>query len=178
VKIEVKLQTCLWVACYARCQPGSLDSLPSWFGLEPGQGGHLAPACLFCYQIVMAKSTLSDNRKKRIGRPPVGAILIGVRVPPAGVAELDAWIKKHAPDLSRPEAIRRLVDLGLTVKVTARAVSKPDRRLRAAELAAKAIDKIGDPAAPPEERAQRRRRLTTGPEEFREVRVDRPKLKK
>jgi hypothetical protein len=65
----------------------------------------------FCYQLVMTKS--SDNRKKRIGRPPVGAILIGVRVPPADVATLDAWIEKHAPDLSRPEAIRRLVELGL-----------------------------------------------------------------
>jgi hypothetical protein len=64
----------------------------------------------------MAKSTLSDNRKKRIGRPPVGAILIGVRVPPAAVAELDTWIKRNAPDLSRPEAIRRLVELGLKVK--------------------------------------------------------------
>jgi hypothetical protein len=125
----------------------------------------------------MAKSTLSDNRKKRIGRPPVGAILIGVRVPPAGVAELDAWIKKHAPDLSRPEAIRRLVDLGLTVKAPARALGKPDRRSRAQELAAKAIDKIGDPAVHPEEHAQRRRRLTKGPEEFRDVRVDRPKAK-
>ena len=61
----------------------------------------------------MSKSILSDNRKKRIGRPPVGAMLIGVRVPPAGVAELDAWIKKHGSDLSRPEAIRRLVELGL-----------------------------------------------------------------
>jgi hypothetical protein len=65
----------------------------------------------------MAKSTLSDNRKtKRIGRPPVGAILIGVRVPPADVATLDAWIKKHAPEMSRPEAIRRLVEMGLKVK--------------------------------------------------------------
>jgi hypothetical protein len=81
------------------------------------RGDSLAPACLFCYQLVMARSTLSDNRKKRIGRPPVGAILIGVRVPPAGVAELDAWIKKHAPDLSRPEAIRRLVEIGLKAKV-------------------------------------------------------------
>jgi hypothetical protein len=125
----------------------------------------------------MAKSTLSDNRKKRIGRPPVGAILIGVRVPPAGVAGLDAWIKKHAPDLSRPEAIRRLVELGLTVKAPARPASRPGRMLRAAELAANAIDKIADPAAPPEERAQRQRRLTKGPEEFREVRVDRPKAK-
>ncbi len=76
----------------------------------------LAPAYLFCYQLVMAKSIVSDNRKKRIGRPPVGALLICVRVPPAGVAELDAWIKKHAPDFSRPEAIRRLVELGLKAK--------------------------------------------------------------
>ena len=42
----------------------------------------------------------------------------------------------------------------------------------------KAIEKIIDPSAPPEERAQRQRRLTKGPEEFREVRVDRPKAKK
>jgi hypothetical protein len=40
-----------------------------------------------------------------------------------------------------------------------------------------AIEKIIDPAAPPEERAQRRRRLTKGPLEFREDRVDLPKAK-
>ena len=64
----------------------------------------------------MAKSTISDNRKKPIGRPKVGAILIGVRVPPADVTTLDGWIKKHAPGLSRPEAIRRLVEIGLKAK--------------------------------------------------------------
>jgi hypothetical protein len=48
----------------------------------------------------------------------------------------------------------------------------------ASPLAAKAIDKIGDPAAHPDERAQRRRHLTKGPEEFRDVRVDRAKAKK
>jgi hypothetical protein len=126
----------------------------------------------------MSKSTVSDNRKKRIGRPPVGAMLIGVRVPPAGVAELDAWIKKNAPDLSRPEAIRRLVELGLTVKTPARPASKSGRRLRARELATTAIEKIIDPAAAPEEQAQRRRRLTKGPVEFREARIDQPKVKK
>jgi hypothetical protein len=51
------------------------------------------------------------------------------------------------------------------------------RRLRAQELATKAIEKIIDPAARPEERAQRRRRLTKGPLEFREDRVDLPKPK-
>ena len=68
-----------------------------------------------------------------------------------------------------------MVEFGLTGKL-ARFV-KPDRRLRAQELAASAIDKIGDPA-PLEERAQRQRRLTRGPKEFRKVRVDRPRAKK
>jgi hypothetical protein len=44
-------------------------------------------------------------------------------------------------------------------------------------LASKTIDKIIDPAAPPEERLKRRRRLTKGPLEFREDRVDLPKAK-
>jgi hypothetical protein len=35
-----------------------------------------------------------------------------------------------------------------------------------------------DPAAPPEERAQRKRRLTKGPTEFREARIDQPKTRK
>jgi len=51
------------------------------------------------------------------------------------------------------------------------------RAARAKELAAKAIDKMIDPAAPPEEQAQRRRRLIKGPLEFREARVDLPKAK-
>jgi hypothetical protein len=92
-------------------------------------------------------------------------------------AEIKTWSKKQADHPPLATAIRRLVELGLTVKAPARPVSKPGRRLRAAELAAKAIDKIADPSAPPDERAQRVRRLTKGPEEFREVRVDRPKAK-
>ena len=79
---------------------------------------------------------------------------------------------------TRSEAIRRLVELGLKVKTPARPVSKPGPRLRAQELATKAIERIIDPAAPPEERAERRRRLTKGPTEFREARVDQPKAKK
>jgi hypothetical protein len=86
-------------------------------------------------------------------------------------------MEQPKPKPSRPEAIRRLVELGLKVKTPARPVSKPGRRLRAQELAAKAIEEIIDPAAPPEKRAQRRRRLTKVPPEFREDRVDLPKRK-
>jgi hypothetical protein len=92
------------------------------------------------------------------------------------MASVDAWAVAH--DVTRSEAIRRLVELGLNVNTAARPVSKPGRKLRAQELATKAIEKIIDPAAPPEERAQRRRQLTKGPPEFREDRVDLPKAKK
>ena len=79
-------------------------------------------------------------------------------------------------DTSRSDAFRRLVELGLTDKAKAKQPS-PARAARAKELAAKAIDKMIDPAAPPEERAQRRRRLIKGPLEFRDDRVDLPKAK-
>jgi hypothetical protein len=121
--------------------------------------------------------SIKVSPKKRRGRPSSGGRdpHVTIRMPPALIAEADAW--GVANDAMRSEAIRRLVELGLTVKAPVRRVSKPDRLLRAQELAGQAIDKIGDAAADPEERAQRRRRLTKGPEEFQEVRADRPKAK-
>ena len=92
---------------------------------------------------------------------------------------IDDWISSQAKYLSRPEAIRRLVELALTVGTKA----SPSERLRATrsnrakELAAKTIEKIIDPNAPTEERVERRRRLTKGPAEFRDARVDQPKAK-
>jgi hypothetical protein len=92
------------------------------------------------------------------------------------LAEVDNWRRKQ-PDLpTRATAIRRLAKLGLTVKTKAKQPSAA-RAVRAKELAAKAIDKIIDPVAPPEERAQRRRRPIKGPSEFREDRVDLPRAK-
>src|SRR5450759_1080247 len=94
------------------------------------------------------------------------------------IATVDAWAARQDDSPNRSEAIRRLVEIGLKVRTPARPVSKPGRRLRARELATKTIEKMIDPAAVPEERAQRRRRLTKGPSEFREDRVDQPKAKK
>jgi hypothetical protein len=102
--------------------------------------------------------------------------MVSSRMPPSTVDAVDEWASSN--ETTRSDAIRRLVELGLKFKAPARTVSKPGRRLRAQELAAKAIEKIIDPAAPPEERAQRRHRLTKGPTEFREDRVDLPKSKK
>jgi hypothetical protein len=104
-------------------------------------------------------------------------IKTAVRLSPALGAEVDKRAGSQADTPTRSEAIRRLVELGLRVKTEAKPVSRPGRRLRARELATEAIEKISDPSTPPEERAQRRRRLTKGPSEFREARVDQPKAK-
>jgi hypothetical protein len=127
------------------------------------------------------KRSISVNKKSR-GRPekkggvdPVTAIRLPAKLSDA----VDAWASSQDDKPGRSEAIRRLVELGLEVKTPTRsAVSKSARKLRAQELATKAIEKMVDPSAPPEERAERRRRLTKGPTEFREDRVDQPKTGK
>jgi hypothetical protein len=78
----------------------------------------------------MKKATVSANRK-RIGRPPVGSINIGVRVPPNELGVLDAWIVRQPDKPSRPEALRRLASKALASKKPAagRSVSVPAERL-------------------------------------------------
>ena len=116
--------------------------------------------------------------KKRRGPAPTGkGVQVVVRLQPEPLGALDKWVSKQEDRPTRAEAIRRLVELGLKVKTPARPFSSPGRKLRAQELATTAIEKIIDPAAPPEERAERRRRLTKGPSEFREDRGDLPKAK-
>jgi hypothetical protein len=115
--------------------------------------------------------------KKRRGPPPTGkGVQVVVRLQPDPLAALDSWIAKQKDEPTRAEAIRRLVELGLTVKAKAKQPPAP-RADRAKELAAKTIEKIIDPFAPPEEKAERRRRLIKGPSEFREDRIDLPKAK-
>jgi hypothetical protein len=64
----------------------------------------------------MKKPTISNIRKKRIGRPPVNAVPVLVRIPPAEIEPINEWIARQKPAPSRPEAIRRLVELGLKAK--------------------------------------------------------------
>jgi hypothetical protein len=122
----------------------------------------------------MAKS-IRVTAKKRRGRPATtgAGTQIGERWHDPELAAIDAWIVSTGKTMTRAQAVRRLVELGLTVKTKAKQPSAA-RAVRAKELAAKTIDKIIDPTAPPEERAKRRRHLTKGPSEFREDRVDLP----
>jgi hypothetical protein len=153
------------------------------------------------------KKLISVNKKSR-GRPKKkGGVdpVTAVRLPKALSDAVETWAADQKDEPVRSEAIRRLVELGLSqsrdpgprVLSTAREAAaraaelaakgtasqrpkpaaKPGHRTRAKELARDAIEKIADPAASPEERDQRRRRLTKGPLEFRQDRVDQPKRK-
>lgn len=64
-----------------------------------------------CYHERMARANGVDTRKRRPGQT---GSLIGVRLQPDQLADLDAWIRARADDgLSRPEAIRQLVEAAL-----------------------------------------------------------------
>jgi hypothetical protein len=122
------------------------------------------------------KKSISVNKnplgrpKKKGGVHPVTA----VRLPPEMIRGVDDWASLQHDAPSRSESIRRLVELAL---VRSKAAGPPSTKTaeRAKQLAAKTIDRLVDPAAHPEVAASRKRRLLKGPEEFREVRVDRQK---
>jgi hypothetical protein len=123
----------------------------------------------------MAKS-ISVKRKKP-GRPATGTDpLMGFRASPVMRASVVRWAENQPDTPSLSEAIRRLVELGLTVKTKGRATSE-GQKIRAREMAGKAIDKMTDTTAAPDDQAARKKRLLKGPEEFRAVRVDRPNRK-
>lgn len=57
----------------------------------------------------MAKKPSKSAPKKR-GRPSVGAAVFLVRLRPTELGRLDAARKAHGGDLTRPEAIRRVME--------------------------------------------------------------------
>ena len=97
---------------------------------------------------------------------------INVRIKRDLLASLDRWIEGIAgAELSRPEAIRRPVEMGLS--------HSPDRgrlsdaaRAHASAMAGDVVDQLTDSMAPEEEQQQRKRKLIHGPREFREIRRD------
>jgi hypothetical protein len=99
---------------------------------------------------------------------------MGFRASPAMRASIVRWAESQPDNPSLSEAIRRLVELGLTVKARSNP-SAPARAERAKDLAAKVIDSFPVHTTDVEETASRKRRLLKGPEEFRDVRLDRAK---
>jgi Arc/MetJ-type ribon-helix-helix transcriptional regulator len=126
----------------------------------------------------MRASTKKVTPKKR-GRPATGRDPARTfRLSDQLIESVDAWAAAKDDQPSRSEAIRRLVELGLTVPSKARKQPPSSGADRAKDLATSAVERIIDPSVPREERVKRRRQLTRGPIEFREERVDQPKAKK
>jgi ribbon-helix-helix CopG family protein len=123
----------------------------------------------------MAKSKNVVQKKRgrpATGQDPVSAIRLSAQLTSA----IDKWAAKTGAP-SRSEAIRRLMEQALGIAEPAGARSKKSAS-KAREMAGKEVDRLSDQSLPPEEREQRKRRLTKGPTEFREMRSDLPKSKR
>jgi hypothetical protein len=102
--------------------------------------------------------------------------MIGFRAGPVLRASIVEWAEDQSDRPSLPEATRRLVELGLAAQANDRE-SKEGQRRRAREIAGDTIDAMNDSTATADDQASRKVRLLKGPEEFRDVRVDRQKSK-
>jgi hypothetical protein len=118
----------------------------------------------------MAKQTKTVHKKSR-GRPSGQryAETIPARLEPSTVAAVDDWAT--ANDVSRSEAIRRLVEIGLSTGKP-QAQTPVRTSAEAKRLAGRALNGLADPRASTVEQADRKQDLIKGPEEFRSMRVD------
>ena len=100
-----------------------------------------------------------------------------LEMPPGELKSIDAWIKTQpAPRPSRPDAIRRLVEQALAGTQRPQKRSK-EAASKAQQMAGQELDRLGDASLSADEREKRKRRLTKGPGEFRDMRGDLPKPK-
>ena len=128
----------------------------------------------------MTKS-IKVHPKKRRGRPATGKDpLVSARLSQSVIDQVEEWAAANAA--SRSEAIRRLVELGLTVRTKSPPTKEDrpkgeDQKQRAREMAVSAIDKMADASVSADDQVSRKRRLVKGPEEFQNIRRDRPNRK-
>lgn len=97
-----------------------------------------------------------------------------VKMPQRLTADVDAWAEAH--DMDRSDAIRQLVEFGLSCTRSVDPLGGT-RRART-EIKDSAVEQIGqllDPTLPIAERDRRIRRLTEGPPEFLDERIDLPR---
>jgi hypothetical protein len=119
------------------------------------------------------KKTPHDTLGPSTDRDAVSAVRMSERL----TAEVDAWAEAHGT--VRSTAIRQLVELGLGATPSADDFNSASRDPVAIEdLAVKQIDQLLDPSLPVAERERRIRRLTEGPPEFSDQRIDLPKPRK
>jgi AMMECR1 domain-containing protein len=68
------------------------------------------------WHLQIMKSTINSAKKSKRGRPPVDTEAVNVRMAVDVLKFIDDWRRKQDDLPGRPEAIRRLVDLGLKAK--------------------------------------------------------------
>ena len=123
----------------------------------------------------MIKQTGGDHGSVRDEAPETPSeVTVSLRLAPDTAAAVDRWAARR--QISRVAATEQLLQFGLDVAFSA-SQAKPIRTARAIELAASQIGQLIDPEAPSEERDRRIDRLTKGPPEFVDARVDLPKPK-
>lgn len=114
-------------------------------------------------------SKKDSDHTVRAGRDAISAVRLSQQL----TAEIDAWAEAH--QIGRSDAIRQLVELGLSVAPRAASPgSVSDDPDRIEELAIRQISLLLDPSLPSDERERRIRRLIEGPPEFSRQRVDLP----
>src|SRR2546423_11400711 len=87
-------------------------------------------------------------------------------------ADVDAWAEAH--ETVRSDAIRRLLELGLSSTSSVNPLGAAQRDLEIEDFAVEQIGQLLDPSLPIAERERRIRRLTAGPPEFSDERIDLP----
>ena len=117
----------------------------------------------------MKKETTKRKAVVRKSNP-----LMGFRADPITRAKIVKWAEKQPDKPTMPDAIRRLVSLGLSAKAHMKKASRT-RVNEANAMAANQLDQLADPSATAEQQEIRKHRLLQGPTEFRDIRVDRAK---
>ena len=114
-------------------------------------------------------------KRSNAGRPLASDF--NIRMETDELKSLDAWIKTQpAPRPTRQEAIRRLLRQSLA-RVQPKQKPSKEAAAKARDMARQELDRLGDASVPADEQERRKRRLTKGPSEFRDMRADQPKPK-
>jgi hypothetical protein len=162
-----------------------IANLPAALSFAKTKNRCLAADFLITKFMVRARNVNKIRKRGRpsiAGKPGVQSVLIGVRLPPNLLADLDRWrieLARRAggnPE-GRPEAIRAILEghfegaRSRELRENARSKTMNNSIGESAKLAGRAIDRVDDQAASSGERAKRKRRLIRGPEEFTDVRA-------
>lgn len=70
----------------------------------------------YCGTYQIMKSTINSAKKSKRGRPSVESEAVNVRMELKFLENIDNWRRKQHDLPGRPEAIRRLVEVGLLAK--------------------------------------------------------------